>query len=77
MTALLGSPPKTLVDRENGWSDVKWSRAAANAEGELCWTAREYYGGLFLDTEGMICWARQGWPVAACGTTMILTLTLG
>ena len=54
MIALLGPPPKTLIDREIRWSQVKWSHAVPNAEGELCQTAREYYGGPFFNSEGMI-----------------------
>ena len=53
MIALLDPPPKTLIDREKRWSEVKWSHAVPNAEGELCQTAREYYGGPFFNSEGM------------------------
>ncbi|KAK0111542.1 hypothetical protein ONS95_001895 [Cadophora gregata] len=52
MIALLGTPPKTLIEREVRWSAVKWSHAVPNSEGRLCWTAREYYGGPFFNTEG-------------------------
>ncbi|KAL8861012.1 MAG: hypothetical protein Q9178_002525 [Gyalolechia marmorata] len=52
MIALLGPPPETLIDREMKWSEVKWSHAVPNAEGELCQTAREYYGGPFFNSEG-------------------------
>ncbi|KAA6414730.1 MAG: hypothetical protein FRX48_01480 [Lasallia pustulata] len=52
MIALLGPPPKTLINREERWSEVKWSHAVPNAEGELCQTAREYYGGPFFNSEG-------------------------
>jgi hypothetical protein len=52
MIALLGPPPKVLVDREKAWSDVRWSRAFLNLEGKLCHTAREYYGGPFFDSNG-------------------------
>ena len=54
MIALLGPPPRTLINREIRWSEVKWRHAVPNAEGELCQTAREYYGGPFFNSEGMI-----------------------
>ena len=52
MVALLGAPPKILIDREIRWSEVKWSHAVPNSEGKLCQTAREYYGGPFFNSEG-------------------------
>ncbi|KUJ14194.1 CMGC protein kinase [Mollisia scopiformis] len=52
MIALLGAPPKILIDREIRWSEVKWSHAVPNLEGKLCQTAREYYGGPFFNSEG-------------------------
>ena len=55
MIALLGPPPKTLIDRERRLTGVKWSHAVPNAEGELCQTACEYYGGPFFNSEGMVC----------------------
>ena len=51
MIALLGAPPKILIDREIRWSKVKWSHAVPNSEGKLCQTAREYYGGPFFNSE--------------------------
>ena len=47
MIALLGTPPKILIQREIRWSEVKWSHAVPNSEGKLFQTAREYFGGLF------------------------------
>ncbi|PMD34189.1 CMGC protein kinase [Hyaloscypha variabilis F] len=52
MIALLGAPPKILIDREIRWSGVKWSHAVPNSEGKLCETAREYFGGPFFNSEG-------------------------
>jgi serine/threonine protein kinase len=52
MIALLGAPPKILIDREISWSEVKWSYAVLNSEGKICRTAREYYGGPFFNSEG-------------------------
>lgn len=52
MIALLGTPPKILIDRELYWSEVKWSRTFLNSEGRRCRTAREYYGGPFFESTG-------------------------
>jgi len=52
MIALLGPPPKVLLDREKLWSDVKWGHAVLNSDGKLCQTAREYFGGPFFNLEG-------------------------
>ncbi len=54
MIALLGAPPKILINREIQWSEVKWSHAVPNPEGKLCQTAREYYGGPFFNSEGKL-----------------------
>jgi hypothetical protein len=48
MIALLCAPPKTLIDREMDWSEVKWSHAVPSSEGKLCQTTREYCGGPFF-----------------------------
>jgi serine/threonine protein kinase len=52
MIALLGPPPKKLIDRELSWSKVKWSHAVSNPEGKLSQTTREYFGGLFFTSDG-------------------------
>ena len=52
MIALIGYPPRKLLDQEKQWREVKWSRAFPNSEGSLCQTAREYYGGPFFDSDG-------------------------
>ena len=54
MIALLGPPPRTLIDREKRWREIKWSNAIRNAHGELCQTASEFYGGPFFNSEGMV-----------------------
>lgn len=59
MVALLGLPPKELLDREKEWGGVKWSRAFPDMEGKLVWTAREYYGGPFFDSEGIVASRRR------------------
>jgi hypothetical protein len=55
MIALLGAPLKILTDREIRWSEVKWSHAVPNLEGELCQTAREYTEGLFSTLKASLC----------------------
>jgi serine/threonine protein kinase len=52
MIALLGPPPKELIDREIRWSGVKWSHAVSNSEGRLSQTAREFFGGPFFYPDG-------------------------
>ncbi len=52
MIALLGPPPKELLDREKLWSDIKWGNAVLNSDDKLCQTAREYFGGPFFNSDG-------------------------
>jgi hypothetical protein len=52
MIALLGHPPKKLIDRELSWSKVKWSHAVSNSEGKLSQTTREYFGRPFFTSDG-------------------------
>jgi serine/threonine protein kinase len=52
MIALLGPPPKELIDREISWNKVKWSHAVYNSEGRLSETAREFFGGPFFYPDG-------------------------
>ena len=54
MIALLGPPPTALLVEEKRWREVNWSHGILTAEGKLCYTAYEYYGGPFFDTEGTI-----------------------
>ncbi|OCL03204.1 CMGC protein kinase [Glonium stellatum] len=49
--ALLGPPPKGLLDREKLWSDIKWGNAVLNSDDKLCQTTREYFGGPFFNYE--------------------------
>ncbi|KAF4628044.1 hypothetical protein G7Y89_g10108 [Cudoniella acicularis] len=51
MIALLGPPPKVLLDRERLWSDVKWGYNVPNSDGKLCCTVREYFGGPFFNSK--------------------------
>ncbi|KAF2453046.1 CMGC protein kinase [Lineolata rhizophorae] len=57
MIALLGPPPKALLDREKEWSEVKWSEVKwsdgiSSPDGTLCQTPREYFKGPFFNSEG-------------------------
>ncbi len=52
MIALLGPPPKGLLDREKTWNDIKWDHAVLNSNGKPCQTAREYFGAPFFNPEG-------------------------
>ncbi|KUJ06460.1 CMGC protein kinase [Mollisia scopiformis] len=47
MIALLGPPPKELLDRERAWGSVKWD-GVLGRDGKPCPTARQYFGGPFL-----------------------------
>ena len=52
MIALLGPPPKELVEREKEGLRWNWAPAAQNPEGKLCTKASEFYGGPFFDENG-------------------------
>ncbi len=54
MIALLGPPPKELLDRERKGRMWKWRPAIENSEGTLCDNASTYYGGPFFDSEGKL-----------------------
>lgn len=52
MIALLGPPPKELIDREK--EGLRWNSGprVTNSEGKLCRKASEFYGGPFFDSTG-------------------------
>ncbi|KAL9099213.1 MAG: hypothetical protein Q9163_005256 [Psora crenata] len=52
MIALLGPPPKELIDREREGFVWKFKPEVENPEGKLCGSANEYYGGPFFDSQG-------------------------
>lgn len=52
MIALLGLPPRGLIQREKNGLEWKWDRAVENEKGKLCTTASEFYGGPFFDENG-------------------------
>ncbi|KAL5316664.1 hypothetical protein ACEPPN_015713 [Leptodophora sp. 'Broadleaf-Isolate-01'] len=53
MIALLGPPPRKLIDQEKHWLDIPWERSFPGLDGTWCSTAHEYYGGPFFDSRGM------------------------
>lgn len=56
MIALLGPPPKSMVDEaieENEKREWRWNAKAQNAQGKLCDHPVDYWGGPFFDAEGM------------------------
>ncbi|KAL1983368.1 hypothetical protein VTN96DRAFT_10427 [Rasamsonia emersonii] len=52
MIALLGPPPKELLDRERDGRRWNFAPAIRNAAGKLCTKAYEWYGGPFFDENG-------------------------
>ncbi|GIK05193.1 hypothetical protein Aspvir_009296 [Aspergillus viridinutans] len=52
MIALLGPPPKELILLEREGLRWNWAPAAQNAEGKMCTTASEWFGGPFFDENG-------------------------
>ena len=52
MIALLGPPPKELIDREREGLGSKFRPEVENPEGKVCGSASESYGGPFFDFEG-------------------------
>ena len=54
MIALLGPPPKELVDREKEGLGWKFRPEMENSDGKLCGRASEFYRGPFFDSEGII-----------------------
>ena len=54
MIALLGPPPKELIEREKDGLRWKFRPEVENSEGKLCGSANEFYGGPFFDPEGKL-----------------------
>lgn len=53
MIALLGPPPKELIDREREGMTQKLPSDFRNENGKLCQNASEWFGGPFFDADGM------------------------
>lgn len=53
MVALLGPPPRRLLDLSSEKLGYKWFQPIENQEGKLCYRPREYFGGPFFDRRGM------------------------
>ena len=54
MIALLGPPPKELIDREKEGLGWRFKPEVENSDGKLCRTASEFYGGPLFDSRGKI-----------------------
>lgn len=52
MIALLGPPPKELLEKSNAMSEQEWPDVLENEAGNLCRNARDFFGGPFFDGEG-------------------------
>ncbi|KAL1851132.1 hypothetical protein Plec18167_001902 [Paecilomyces lecythidis] len=52
MVAVLGLPPRRMLDLSNERLNYKWQQPIENPEGELCYRPREYFGGPFFDRKG-------------------------
>ncbi|TKA60481.1 hypothetical protein B0A49_05934, partial [Cryomyces minteri] len=51
MIALLGPPPRELLERGREGRRWKWVPAIEDREGKLCERASDFYGGPFFDSE--------------------------
>lgn len=54
MIALLGPPPKALLEKSKAMSKYNWPRPVRNATGKLCNNAQEFFGGPFFNAGGLI-----------------------
>ena len=54
MIALLGPPPKELIDREKEGLRWNFRPEVENSEGKLCGKASQFYGGPFFDSDGNV-----------------------
>ncbi|KAL9624942.1 MAG: hypothetical protein Q9160_000989 [Pyrenula sp. 1 TL-2023] len=52
MIALLGPPPKLLIERERNMRHWRWSPEARNYHGTLCNNAADFFGGPFFSDDG-------------------------
>lgn len=51
--SLLGPPPKSLVKKHHARMRHKWPAPITRADGQVCHTAEEYFGGPFFDKDSM------------------------
>ncbi|MCJ1247543.1 hypothetical protein MMC30_004757 [Trapelia coarctata] len=72
MIALLGPPPKALLEREKEARKWKWRPVIQNPEGKLYESVQEYFGGPFFDSKGKLCSKYH-----TCCPVRRLTLNLG
>jgi hypothetical protein len=55
MIALLGAPPKMLINREICWSEVKWSHAVPNSKASFVRPHASITEGLFSTLKASLC----------------------
>lgn len=53
MISLIGPIPRELVQRERAMREWRWAPEALNSQGKLCNNAVDFYGGPFIDDDGM------------------------
>lgn len=53
MVAVLGPPPRRVLDLSAERLNYRWQQPVENPEGELCYRPREYFGGPFFNRKGM------------------------
>ncbi|KAL1886593.1 hypothetical protein Plec18167_000525 [Paecilomyces lecythidis] len=51
MIALLGPPPKALLEKSKAMSKYNWPQPVRNATGKLCNNAQEFFGGPFFNAD--------------------------
>jgi hypothetical protein len=54
MIAFLGPIPKELVEREKQMRSLRWAPAVFNDNEVLCNSVAEFFGGPFLDDNGIL-----------------------
>ncbi|KAJ9217095.1 hypothetical protein DTO166G4_1150 [Paecilomyces variotii] len=52
MVAVLGPPPRRVLDLSTERLNYRWQQPVENPEGELCYRPREYFGGPFFNMKG-------------------------
>lgn len=52
MIALLGPPPRTLLEKSKAMAKHNWPYPVSNDTGELCNSAEEFFHGPFFNAEG-------------------------
>ncbi|CZT07638.1 related to protein kinase [Rhynchosporium agropyri] len=72
MIALLGLPPKALLERERSFRKLTFTPEIQNPKGESCRNAFQYFGGPFFDDNGVF--VRKDLIPQRLGITVTITL---